>query len=140
MTVTVAVALALFPEWSVAVKVTLEVEPTGKSRVPETVIVGLGSTRSVAVAPLRKAAISGFDESRTFTPAGATTVMLLGACTTGGVVSWTSTVVVALPVLPWLSVAVQVTVVEPSGNVEPELGVHEAATEPSTRSLALAAP
>ena len=66
--------------------------------------------------------------------------MSLGGLTTGGVVSCTSTVVVAVPVLPALSVALHVTVVEPSGKAEPEAGAHVAVTLPSTRSDALAAP
>jgi hypothetical protein len=66
--------------------------------------------------------------------------MSFGGVTTGGVVSCTSTVVVAVPVLPALSVALHVTVVEPSGNVEPEAGAHVGVTLPSTRSDALAAP
>jgi hypothetical protein len=139
-TVTVAVALALLPEWSVAVKVTVRVQPTGKLDGPLAVIVGFGSTASVAFAPERNAAIDELEESRLSTPAGATTVMLWGGVITGAVVSWTRTVVVAEPVLPALSVAVQVTVVVPSGNAEPDGGVHDALTEPSTRSLALAAP
>ena len=44
----------------------------------------------------------------------------------------------ALPVLPWLSVAVQVTVVVPSAKVEPADGAQEAATMPSTLSSAFA--
>ena len=64
--------------------------------------------------------------------------MLFGGFTTGGVVSCTSTVVVAVPAFPALSAAVQVTVVDPSGKVEPEVGAHVAATAPSTRSDALA--
>jgi hypothetical protein len=66
--------------------------------------------------------------------------MSFGGVTTGGVVSCTSTVVVAEPTLPELSLAVQVTVVVPSGNVEPEAGTHVGVTLPSTRSDALAAP
>jgi hypothetical protein len=42
----------------------------------------------------------------------------------------------AEPVLPALSVAEHVTLVEPTGNVEPEAGVQVTGTEPSTRSEA----
>ena len=44
----------------------------------------------------------------------------------------------ALLALPRESVAVQETIVEPSRNVDPLAGVHETATLPSTRSLAVA--
>ncbi len=47
----------------------------------------------------------------------------------GGVVSWTVTAnETGALVLPALSVAVQVTVVVPSGNVEPEAGLHVGVT------------
>jgi len=58
--------------------------------------------------------------------------------TTGPVVSVTVTVKVATPLLPRVSVAVQLTVVAPIGNVDPLAGVQLAATLPSTRSLAVA--
>jgi hypothetical protein len=45
--------------------------------------------------------------------------------TTGGVVSFTVIVKVALDMLLCVSVAVQLTVVVPSGNVAPEAGLHE---------------
>ena len=41
-------------------------------------MVGCGSTVSVAVAPLRKAAMAGSEGGRLFTPAGATTVRSFG--------------------------------------------------------------
>ena len=57
----------------------------------------------------------------------------------GGVASVNTTVTVndAVPVLPAASVAEQLTVVVPSGNVEPEAGVQTAATEPSMLSVAV---
>jgi hypothetical protein len=60
----------------------------------------------------------------------------------GAVVSANVTVTVklALPVLPWLSVAVHTTVVVPIGNMLPEEGVHVGVSDPSTRSVAVAAP
>ncbi len=58
--------------------------------------------------------------------------------TTGGVVSTTLTVKVPLAVLALVSVAVQVTVVSPMGNVAPEMGVH-ATVAASSGSVALAA-
>src|SRR6185436_21063071 len=56
----------------------------------------------------------------------------------GGVVSRTVTVNEPVAVLPWVSVAVQFTVVVPSANVEPLAGVHSTATLPETRSVAVA--
>ena len=53
------------------------------------------------------------------------TVMLPGTVTTGGVVSWTVTENEPEPVLPCASVAVQLTVVVPTGNVLPDGGEHE---------------
>jgi hypothetical protein len=53
-----------------------------------------------------------------------------------GVVSFTVTVKEAEPVLPWASVAVQVTVVVPSGNIEPLGGAQVTGTTPSTLSVA----
>jgi len=51
--------------------------------------------------------------------------------------TWTWNDPVAL--LPWASVAVQVTVVGPTGNVEPDGGLHVTGRGPSTRSIAFAA-
>jgi len=50
----------------------------------------------------------------------ACTVLSEGTLTTGGVVSTTVTANEALPVFPERSVALQVTVVAPPGNVDPE--------------------
>src|SRR5581483_6762544 len=54
----------------------------------------------------------------------------------GAVVSWTVTVNAPLRELPWLSVALQLTVVVPTGKPDPEAGVQTTETEPSARSLA----
>jgi hypothetical protein len=64
----------------------------------------------------------------------ALTVMLAGTATTGGVFCSTVTEKVPVAVFSALSVAEQDTVVVPSGNVEPDAGVHVTGTEPSTRS------
>src|SRR6266852_2614584 len=64
--------------------------------------------------------------------------MLAGRVSAGGVVSWTVTVKVPFAVLPWVSVAVQFTVVLPSAKVLPEAGEQLGVTEPSTVSLAVA--
>jgi hypothetical protein len=58
--------------------------------------------------------------------------------TVGAVVSLTVTVKLPFAVLPDESVAEQLTVVVPMGNVEPEAGVHVTGTEPSTSSVAVA--
>src|SRR6476620_9225291 len=60
-----------------------------------------------------------------------------GTVTAGGVVSVTRTAKVALPTLPWLSAAVQVTVVSPTGKASPEVRSQVAGRSPSTSSLAL---
>src|SRR5437762_726651 len=61
-----------------------------------------------------------------------------GALTTGARLSPTLTMNVPAPVFPRASVAVQRTVVEPAGNIEPAAGEQLTATGPSTRSFALA--
>jgi hypothetical protein len=53
---------------------------------------------------------------------------------TGSVVSLTVTLNDAKPVLPCASVALHWIVVVPNGNVEPDAGVHVAASLPSTSS------
>src|SRR5688572_389292 len=58
-----------------------------------------------------------------------------GVSVVPGVFSLTWTVNVLLPVLPCESVAVQVTVVSPSGKRNPEPGVQEATPGPSTASV-----
>jgi hypothetical protein len=65
------------------------------------------------------------------------TVMGAGTESTGATVSTTSTVKDADAELPWVSLAPQVTVVEPSGNRDPGFGLHETGTGPSTRSRAV---
>ena len=87
------------------------------------------STRSVAVAVKLNAAPVTLVAS---------TVAFAGTVTTGPVVSVTVTMKVAAPLLPFVSVAVQLTVVGPSGNVDPLAGVQVTARGPSTRSVAVA--
>ena len=72
---------------------------------------------------------------------GVLRLKLAGTVITGGVVSTSTTVTVKLfwPVLPCESVAVQVTVVGPSGKVLPEAGAQLGAIGPSRLSFALAA-
>src|SRR5919201_43276 len=59
---------------------------------------------------------------------------------TGGVVSTSVTVTLKLPValFPCLSVAEQVTVVVPTGNLLPESGLQSTGTDPSRLSVAVA--
>jgi hypothetical protein len=66
----------------------------------------------------------------------ASTVAFAGTVKTGPLVSATVTVNEAAPLLPFASVAVQFTVVGPSGNVDPLAGVQLTGREPSTASLA----
>ena len=63
----------------------------------------------------------------------------LTGCSTLDQAAVTVTVNVSDPVLPALSVAVQVTVVAPSGNLLPDGTSQDAVRLPSTRSLAVAA-
>src|SRR5438876_11121766 len=60
--------------------------------------------------------------------------MFAGTLTTGGVVSTTVTVTLALPVLPCASVALQVTVVVAIGKVVPEAGLQLAVTAPRSEA------
>jgi hypothetical protein len=64
--------------------------------------------------------------------------MLAGQLTFGASLSRTMTVKEQLPILPELSVAVQVTVVIPLGNAVPEAGVQVGVIVPSQLSLAVA--
>ena len=120
--------LALFPCASVAVQVTV-VAPKGNV-LPEAglqLTATLPSTMSTALAV-----------KVTTAPAAlvASTVILAGTMSIGGVVSRTVTVKLPWAVLPCASVAVQFTVVAPMAKVLPEAGVELTATLPSTRSVA----
>jgi translation initiation factor IF-1 len=79
-------------------------------------------------------------ENETLFPDGDVVVVAMseGTLTTGAVVSTSVTVTwkEAEPVLLCASVALHVTVVVPIGNVAPEAGEHDAASEPSRLSLA----
>jgi hypothetical protein len=128
-TITVNLALALFPRASVAVQVT-DVAVIGNV-VPEAgeqLGAMLPFTRSLADA-----------ENVTAAPLGpvASVVMSAGTVTTGGVVSRTMMlkVLVAL-VLPEASVAEQLTTVVVIGNVLPDPGAQVTAGAGSTRSEA----
>lgn len=113
---------------SVAVQVTVVV-PSAKVLPEEGEQLGvmLPSTRSVAEA-----------ENATAAPEGpvASTVVAPGTVMVGLVVSCTVTPKDALALLPEESVAVQVTVVAPSGKVLPEDGEQLGVMLPSTLSVA----
>src|SRR5262245_41110044 len=92
---------------------------------------GAGSVSSVAVAVYVTTAPPGPVASR---------VMSAGTVITGGVVSAcgvTVTLNVACELLPRVSEAVQVTVVWPIGNVDPDAGLHVTGRLPSTMSVAV---
>jgi hypothetical protein len=130
LTVMVKVAVAVF-EPSFAEHVTV-VEPTAK------VDPDCGEQAGVTLATASVAVTGPYV---TGVPAGSPVVALIfpGVVITGGVVSTTLTVNVAgADVLLDASVAVQETVVVPSGNVAPDALVHETAGAASTRSAAVA--
>jgi hypothetical protein len=130
VTSTVKLPLVELPARSAAEQITV-VEPTENSEPERGVHDGViaPSTASLAVALKLTVAPDGPDAS---------TVMFAGRLRTGGVVSRTMMLKLAEAALPALSVARQVTVVEPSPNTEPERGVQIGVIAPSTASLAAA--
>ena len=130
VTVTICVAVPMFPAASVADHVTVVV-PTGNEAGALLVGVSMPSTTSTAVAIPRAIADNG--------PV-ASTDTAGGAVTTGGVAStrFTVTSCVAVAVFPAASLALYVTVVTPTGKVG---GASlTTLTAPSTRSMAVAEP
>src|SRR5205085_700878 len=128
-TVTVNCAVAVLPCPSVADTSTI-VDPTGKS-APGACEVATStgpSTRSRADAS-HVTSVQGPVASRAN---GA------GLESEGAVESVTVTSKEHEPTLPWASVAVQVTVVVPTGKGLPEAGTDVTASAPSTRSVAVA--
>jgi hypothetical protein len=125
-TVTLKEEEAVRPALSLTVQVTV-VEPGANVEPDEGVQVGVKepSTESDAVAV-----------NMTVAPFGpvALTVISDGTVIAGGVSSTTVTLNDADAELPAMSVAEHVTLVDPTGNVEPEAGVQVTGTEPSTRS------
>jgi hypothetical protein len=106
------------------------VVPTANVEPEAGVHVGVSGPSTVSVAEAVKVSTlpaGELDES----------VMSAGTVTTGAVVSTTATWNDAEPVFPAASWAVQVTVVVPSGNVDPDAGVHENDVTP-TLSVAVA--
>jgi len=108
-TVTVCVAVAVLPDASVAVQITV-VAPSGNvaGALLEAVAEQLSAT--VAVPSDTPLAVQS--------PASAFTVTAAGAVMVGFTLSTTVTVCVAVVVLPDASVAVQITVVRPTGKLE----------------------
>jgi len=125
-------AVPVLPWLSVALQVTVVV-PNGNIS-PE-----LGLQLAVSVPSKLSVALA---EKVTAAPLGlvASTVMSPGTATFGGVVSTSTTVTVkdAVPVFPCASVALQMTVVVPTGKVLPDLGLQLGVSGPSTLSVALA--
>src|SRR5712691_1165170 len=126
MTRTVKDATPVLPWASVATHVTVVVpNPNVEPEAGVQTGVSLPSTRSSAVTTkIPRAPVEPV----------ASRLMPVGDVIVGGVVSTTMTSKDLDAKLPWESFAVHITVVAPSGNMELEVGVHWAATGPSTRS------
>ena len=93
---------------------------------------GLGSTASLALTSLEKLTVAPLAS------VASATTGLLGTVSVGAVVSLTVTLkVVGVASLPPASVALQVTVVSPSGNLAPGAGEQSTVTSASTLSVAL---
>lgn len=106
VTVTVCEAVAVLPEASVAVQITVVV-PSGK--VAGALLDAVAEQLSATVA------LPSDTPLAVQSPASAFTVTAAGAVIVGFTLSTTVTVCVAVVVLPAASVAVQVTVVTPTG-------------------------
>src|SRR5256712_6192166 len=128
VTVTVNEAEPLLPCASLALHVTV-VGPDGN-------IDPLAGVHVVATAPSSASVADAVKVKTAPVALVASTVAFAGTVTTGPVVSVTVTVNDAALWLPCASVALQVTVVAPNGNVAPLAGVHVAATGPSRVSVA----
>jgi hypothetical protein len=129
LTVTVKVQVFVLPEVSVAVQVTV-VTPIGKFEAD--------GGMQVVVTPGQLSDVFGENPTAAeFWPKGAVTMALLGQVMVGDSVSLTVTVKLQLLVLPLESVAVQLTVVTPFENVEPEGGLHTTVTLAEQLSVAL---
>jgi hypothetical protein len=117
-TVTVKEQLAVFPDGSVAVQVTVVV-PTGKKEPEAGEQLTVTGQLSVTVG-------SGNVTKAPHSPGSLEMVISTGQVITGGSVSFTVTVKEHVAVLPAASVAVQVTVVFPTGKKVPDAGVQVA--------------
>src|SRR5712691_8522103 len=127
-TVTVNVAAPLLPCASVAAHVTVVVPNANADPLAGSHVAGTTpSTASVAVVVKLNAAPFAVVAS---------TIAFGGVVITGAVVSCTVRVNEADPILPAVSVAVHLTVVVASGNIEPLAGAHVTGTSVSTLSVA----
>jgi hypothetical protein len=126
--VTVKAHVAVLPEASVAVQVTVVV-PTAK-QVPEA-----GEQLTVTPGQLSVAVATNVSTEQHI-PGSVVPVMGLGHVTVGASVSLTVTVKVHMPTLPAASVAEQVTVVVPTGKAEPDAGEQVTAPTPGQLSVA----
>ena len=131
-TVTLNEQLAEFPAASLTLQVTVVV-PFGKI-APET-----GAHEGVPTpGQLSLAVGAGNVTAAEHWPGVFATVMLAGQVIEGGCVSFTVTVNEQLAEFPAASLTVQITVVEPFGNVEPDGGVHAGVPAPEQLSDAVA--
>jgi len=115
--VTVKLQLAVLPDPSVAVQVTVAIPV--ENTEPDA-----GAQATVGIENVSLADGVKFTTVE-HEPGSALLVILAGQVITGGVASITVTVKVPIRVLPTPSVAVLVTIVVPSGNAEPEGGLDE---------------
>src|SRR5204862_3298923 len=129
-TVTVKVQLFVLPLASVAVEVTVVV-PTGKTEPLKGVLVRFVTAPQMSVAVTLKVTLL------VHRPEVALTVMFPGQMIVGGCVSRTVTVKEQLFVLPLASVAVEVTVVVPTGKEEPLEGILATTGVPAQLSVAV---
>jgi hypothetical protein len=129
---------------TVTVKVPFVVLPCVSVALHMTVVGPMGNVAPETGAQANVAASSGSVALTTYVTTAplalvATAVMLVGRLRVGAVLSSTTTVALAVPVLPAPSVAVQVMVVGPTGKVLPEAGAQVGVSEPDTASVAVAA-
>ncbi len=134
-TVTLWVALAMFPASSVAVQV-MVVSPAGNGSA--IAAPSLRVPASVAAPALSVAEVPSAATTAAHCPASVGTVRSAPTAITGPVLSTTVTVNEPLLELPESSVAVQVMVFAPNPNSEPDAGVQFTVGVASTTSLAVA--
>src|SRR3989454_175359 len=127
-TVTVKVLVPMLAWLSVAVHVTV-VAPDGN-------VAPLAGVQFAATLPSSRSVAEAVKVNTAPAALVASTVAAAGTVRTGPVVSFTVTVNDAAVWLPCASVAPQVTVVAPNGNVAPPAGVQLVATAPSSVSVA----
>ena len=130
-TVTVKLHVAVLPDVSVAVTITVVV-PFGKF-VPDG-----GAAATVTPGQLSYAFTLKVTTAE-HSPVVAGTVIFAGHITVGFCVSLIVTVNEQLAELPLASVTVQLTVVVPFGNVEPDAGLHVGDPTPEQLSLTVGA-